>query len=46
MGDAGVPVEVVRKDGLIHGFFAMVADVDEARDAMDRAGAALRAWLA
>ncbi|MDY7104699.1 MAG: alpha/beta hydrolase [Actinomycetota bacterium] len=46
LADAGVPVELVRKDGLIHGFFGMVADVDEARDAMDRAGAALRAWLA
>lgn len=46
LGDAGVPVELIRKDGLIHGFFGMVADVDEARDAMERSGAALRAWLA
>jgi len=46
LGDAGVPVELIRKDGLIHGFFGMVADVHEARDAMERAGAALRTWLA
>jgi acetyl esterase len=46
LDDAGVPVELIRKDGLIHGFFGMVADVDEARDAMERSGAALRAWLA
>lgn len=46
LADRAVPVELVRKDGLIHGFFGMVADVDEARDAMDRTGTALRAWLA
>ncbi|HEY1118966.1 MAG TPA: alpha/beta hydrolase [Acidimicrobiales bacterium] len=46
LDDDGVPVELIRKDGLIHGFFGMVADVDEARDAMERSGAALRAWLA
>jgi acetyl esterase/lipase len=45
LADAGVPVDLVRKDGLIHGFFGMVADVDQARDAMDQAGAALRSWL-
>lgn len=43
---SGVPVEVVRKDGLIHGFFGMVADVDEARAAMDHAGATVRGWMA
>ncbi len=46
LADAGVPVELIRKDGLIHGFFGMIADVDEAGDAMERSGAALRAWLA
>ena len=46
LADVGVPVDLVRKDGLIHGFFGMVADVDQARDAMDRSGAALRDWLA
>ncbi|HEX4979949.1 MAG TPA: alpha/beta hydrolase [Acidimicrobiales bacterium] len=43
---AGVPVEVVRKDGLIHGFFGMGANVDAARAAMEQAGEALRKWLA
>ncbi|MGY6500476.1 MAG: alpha/beta hydrolase [Acidimicrobiales bacterium] len=46
LADVGVPVDLVRKDGLIHGFFGMVADVDQARDAMVRSGAALRDWLA
>ncbi len=45
LAEAGVAVEVVRKDGLIHGFFGMVADVDEARAAMDHAGATVRAWM-
>lgn len=45
LAEAGVPVEVVRKDGLIHGFFGMVADVDEARAAMDHAGDTVRGWM-
>lgn len=44
--DAGVLVEVVRMDGLVHGFFGMSATVDAARRAVDHAGDALRRWLA
>ncbi len=43
--DAGVRVESVRYDGQIHGFFGMAALLDDAKHALDRAGAALRAAL-
>jgi acetyl esterase len=45
MREAGVAVEAVRFDGQIHGFFAMTAMLDDARDALDRAGGAVRAAL-
>jgi len=43
---AGVDVELVRFDGMIHGFFGMHATVDIARQAMDRAGRKVREALA
>jgi acetyl esterase len=44
--EAGVPAELVRYDGQIHGFFSMTAVLEDAPVAIDRAGAALRAALA
>jgi acetyl esterase len=42
----GVPVEAIRYDGQIHGFFGRATILDDARDAIDRAGAALKGALA
>jgi acetyl esterase len=44
--DAGVSVTSSRYDGMFHGFFAMDAQLDRARDAIAEASAALRAALA
>ncbi len=43
---AGVATEHVRYDGMIHGFFGLDALLDRSREAVTRAGAALRAALA
>jgi acetyl esterase len=43
--DAGVPTEHLHYDGMVHGFFQMPATLDDARDAIERAGAALSASL-
>jgi acetyl esterase/lipase len=40
--DAGVPVELVRWPGTIHGFFRWLAVASAAREAVDAVGAALR----
>jgi len=45
MREAGVAVESVRYDGQIHGFFSMAALLDDAKVALDHAGAALRRVL-
>jgi acetyl esterase len=44
--DAGVPTEALRYEGQIHGFFGMATALDDGKDALARAGAALRAALA
>jgi acetyl esterase len=44
--EAGVPVEAVRYDGQIHGFFSMTSAIDRAKDAQAAAAAALRGALA
>lgn len=40
--EAGVPVTLVRYDGLIHGFYRMPAAIGRARDALSASAAALR----
>jgi acetyl esterase len=40
--EAGVPVETHRYDGMVHAFFGLSAAFDASRDALNRAGAALR----
>lgn len=40
---AGVPVEIIRYDGMMHGFFTMVGTLDTARAAVLEAAARLRA---
>jgi acetyl esterase len=44
--DADVPVEVVRYDGMIHGFYCMCGLSPTALEAADKVGAALKAALA
>ncbi|MCC6223157.1 MAG: alpha/beta hydrolase [Thermoleophilia bacterium] len=43
---AGVPVTLVRYDGLIHGFYRMPAAIGRAREALGASAAALRSALA
>jgi acetyl esterase len=44
--DAGVPVQLIRYEGVIHGFFTMGAILDQGRNALEQAAAALRTALA
>lgn len=44
--EAGVAVDAIRYDGMIHGFFQMTGVLGEARMAVDAAGAKLRAAFA
>jgi acetyl esterase len=44
--EAGVPVQAVRFDGQIHGFFGMATLLEDGRAALDLAGKALRGVLA
>lgn len=44
--EAGVPTELIRYEGQIHGFMGMATMLDDGKDAIERAGAALRAALA
>ncbi len=46
LADAGVPVQMQRYDGVIHGFFQLGAIIDVANTAVDEAAAALQAGLA
>jgi acetyl esterase len=41
---AGVPVILLRYDGMMHGFLAHAAAIDAARTAFSDVGAAVRAW--
>ena len=42
MRAAGTPVQLTRYDGMIHGFFAMSAIIDQGRKAIQQSAAALR----
>ena len=42
MRTAGTPVQLTRYDGMIHGFFAMSAIIDQGRTAIQQSAAALR----
>ncbi|MGY0233126.1 alpha/beta hydrolase [Longispora urticae] len=43
---AGVPTELTRYDGMVHGFFAMSGTLDGGKRAMAQAADQLRAWFA
>ena len=42
---SGVPTQLVRFDGMVHGFFSLVGEVDAAADAQELTAAALRTAL-
>jgi acetyl esterase len=45
LAEAGVPTQVMRYDGQIHGFFGMMALLEDGAMAIDQAGSALRGAL-
>ncbi len=45
MQEAGVPVQLIRFSGMIHGFFTMAAAIDQGKKAIQQAAAAVRAAL-
>jgi acetyl esterase len=46
LAEAGVPVEVTRYPGTVHGFFAMAGTVDAGKAAIAQAADRLRTWFA
>ncbi len=42
LADSGVPTEMIRYDGMAHGFLGMLANLDRAKEAVATAGRALR----
>ena len=40
--EAGVPAELARFDGVVHGFFSLTNELDSAVEAQEQAAAALR----
>ena len=45
LADDGVPVELSRYTGMVHGFFTMAGTVDASRTALAQAGSAVREWF-
>jgi hypothetical protein len=45
LADSGVPTELVRFDGMVHGFFSLIGVVDAAAEAQELTAAALRRAL-
>jgi acetyl esterase len=45
LAEYGVPVQLTRYDGMVHGFFAMAGSLDAGRAAIEQAGGQLRHWF-